>query len=107
MMAFVERGSGRCAGTSRVIPRYAVTFGALDGRVKPPSRPSQNLSSRPSAKAREPGPVAPHEPQDRWVPALAEPVIGPRFARTRWLGRDDKGGTLYAWAFAWASPGAW
>ena len=21
-----------------------------------------------------------------WIPALAEPVIGPRFARTRWLG---------------------
>src|SRR5579871_6560784 len=24
------------------------------------------------------------------VPARAEPVIGPRFARTRWLGRDDQ-----------------
>src|ERR1700760_1894179 len=24
-----------------------------------------------------------------WVPARAEPVTGPRFARTRWLGRDD------------------
>lgn len=24
-----------------------------------------------------------------WIPALAEPVIGPRFARTRWLGRND------------------
>src|SRR5262245_15288741 len=23
-----------------------------------------------------------------WVPGLAEPVIGPRFARTRWLARD-------------------
>src|SRR6185312_16703394 len=24
------------------------------------------------------------------VPGLAEPVIGPRFARTRWLARDDR-----------------
>ena len=24
-----------------------------------------------------------------WVPARAEPVIGRRFAPTRWLGRDD------------------
>jgi hypothetical protein len=23
-------------------------------------------------------------------PALAEFIIGPRFARTRWLGRDDR-----------------
>ncbi len=29
--------------------------------------------------------------QGLWIPALAEPVIGPRFARTRWLGRNDKG----------------
>src|SRR5205085_1587603 len=29
-----------------------------------------------------------------WVPALAEPVMGPRFARTRWLGRDD---TEFVW----------
>ncbi len=28
----------------------------------------------------------------RWIPdSLAEPVIGPRFARTRWLGfRNDR-----------------
>jgi hypothetical protein len=26
-----------------------------------------------------------------WVPGRAEPVIGPRFARTRWLARDDAG----------------
>jgi hypothetical protein len=25
-----------------------------------------------------------------WVPALAEFIIGPRFARARWLGRDDR-----------------
>ena len=25
-----------------------------------------------------------------WIPGLAEPVIGPRFARTRWLARDDR-----------------
>jgi hypothetical protein len=25
-----------------------------------------------------------------WVQARAEPVIGPRFARTHWLGRDDQ-----------------
>ena len=24
------------------------------------------------------------------APALAEFIIGPRFARTRWLGRDDR-----------------
>jgi putative endonuclease len=29
--------------------------------------------------------------QGLWIPALAEPVIGPRFARTRWLGRNDGG----------------
>jgi hypothetical protein len=26
-----------------------------------------------------------------WVPARVEPVIGRRFAPTRWLGRDDPG----------------
>src|SRR5574339_1035373 len=25
-----------------------------------------------------------------WIPALAEFTVGPRFARTRWLGRDDR-----------------
>jgi hypothetical protein len=28
--------------------------------------------------------------ETRWaIPGLAEPVIGPRVARTRWLARDD------------------
>jgi 4-oxalocrotonate tautomerase len=36
-------------------------------------------------------PAHDREDRDIWVPALAEPVIGPRFARTRWLGRDDSG----------------
>src|ERR1041384_2861184 len=35
-----------------------------------------------------------------WIPALAEPVIGPRFARTRWLGRNDRGGLLRRLALA-------
>src|SRR5262249_49710303 len=39
----------------------------------------EGLCPRPSLTCR---------PRER-VPALAEPVIGPRFARTRWLGRDD------------------
>jgi len=25
-----------------------------------------------------------------WIPGLAEPAIGPRYARTRWLARDDR-----------------
>jgi hypothetical protein len=28
--------------------------------------------------------------KESWVPGLAEPVIGLRLARTRWLARDTK-----------------
>ncbi|KWV57853.1 hypothetical protein AS156_37235 [Bradyrhizobium macuxiense] len=33
-----------------------------------------------------------NERQWLWVRARAEPVIGRRFAPTRWLGRDDRKG---------------
>jgi hypothetical protein len=32
---------------------------------------------------------------DVWVPGLEEFIIGPRFARTRWLTRDDKAGPTH------------
>jgi mono/diheme cytochrome c family protein len=52
----------------------------------------QRLSSRATERQRgRPGTHRTTQQAERWVPALAEPVIGPRFARTRWRGRADSG----------------
>src|SRR5262249_52696923 len=47
------------------------------------------IPAEPREARREPGPTAPLAQAVPWVPGLAEPVIGPRFARTRCLARDD------------------
>ena len=76
----------RCRGFSSLLKNYPPS---IPGRAH--QRVYVRLRRAMGANPESITPVFPQQlRQGLWIPALAEPVIGPRFARTRWLGRNDR-----------------